>query len=68
MLGSLGMPELIVIFAIVLLTFGTNRLADLGKGLGQGIRYFKEGLAGDNPRSPEKEQDRTRDTTSTQKD
>jgi len=37
----LGMPELVLILAIVLLLFGTSRLAGLGKGLGQAIRGFK---------------------------
>jgi sec-independent protein translocase protein TatA len=38
---SLGVPELILILAIILLLFGTSRLAGLGKGLGQAIRGFK---------------------------
>jgi sec-independent protein translocase protein TatA len=38
---SIGIPELILILAIVLLLFGTSRLAGLGKGLGQAIRGFK---------------------------
>ena len=36
-----GMPELIIILVIILLLFGTSRLAGLGKGLGQAIRGFK---------------------------
>ena len=36
-----GMPELIIILVILLLLFGTSRLAGLGKGLGQAIRGFK---------------------------
>ncbi len=38
----LGLPELIVIFLIIMLIFGTSRLAGLGKGLGQAIRGFKD--------------------------
>ena len=38
----LGFPELVVIFVIILLLFGTSRLAGLGKGLGQAIRGFKD--------------------------
>jgi sec-independent protein translocase protein TatA len=38
---SLGIPELILILVIILLLFGTSRLAGLGKGLGQAIRGFK---------------------------
>ena len=47
MLGKLGLPELLVIFAIALIIFGPGKLADLGKGLGDGIRNFKSGLSGD---------------------
>ncbi len=47
MLGSLGFPELIVILIILLLIFGAGRIANLGKGLGEGIRNFKQGLKGD---------------------
>jgi sec-independent protein translocase protein TatA len=38
----IGAPELILILLIVLLLFGTSRLAGLGKGLGQAIRGFKD--------------------------
>jgi sec-independent protein translocase protein TatA len=48
-LGNIGAPELIVIALIALLLFGAGRIADIGKGLGQGIKNFKQGLkeAGD---------------------
>ncbi len=42
----IGLPELILILAIVLLLFGTSRLAGLGKGLGQAIRGFKAEVGG----------------------
>lgn len=38
----LGIPELLVILAIVILIFGANRLPELGKGIGRGIKNFKE--------------------------
>ena len=44
MLPRLGLPEILVILAIVILIFGANRLPQLGKGLGQSIRNFKSGL------------------------
>jgi sec-independent protein translocase protein TatA len=44
MLGKLGLPELLLILAIALLIFGPGKLADLGKGLGEGIRNFKSSL------------------------
>jgi len=44
MLGGIGAPELIVIALIALLLFGAGRIADIGKGLGQGIKNFKQGI------------------------
>ena len=41
-MGSIGMPELIVIFLVVLLLFGSKRLPELAKGLGKGMREFKK--------------------------
>lgn len=38
----LGVPELLVILAILLLIFGANRLPDLGRGLGKAIRGFRD--------------------------
>jgi sec-independent protein translocase protein TatA len=43
-MGNIGAPELIVIVVIALLLFGAGRIADIGKGLGQGIKNFKQGL------------------------
>jgi sec-independent protein translocase protein TatA len=39
--GKLGMPELLLILGIALLIWGPSKLADLGKGMGEGIRNFK---------------------------
>lgn len=39
---GVGLPELLVIFFIVLLIFGAKRLSGLGRGMGQAIRGFKE--------------------------
>jgi sec-independent protein translocase protein TatA len=44
MFGSLGFPELLIILVIVLVLFGVNKLPRLGKGLGEGIRNFKDSL------------------------
>jgi sec-independent protein translocase protein TatA len=46
MFGTLGLPELLIIFAIVLVVFGASRLPQLGKGLGEGISNFRDGLRG----------------------
>jgi sec-independent protein translocase protein TatA len=42
--GRLGLSELIVIFAIVVLLFGARRLPELADGMGKAIRNFKRGL------------------------
>lgn len=52
-MGSLGLPELIIILIIVVVIFGASRLPQLGKGLGEGIRNLKKGLRGDDGSSDE---------------
>jgi sec-independent protein translocase protein TatA len=42
MFGRLGLPEMIVILFIVILIFGANRLPDIGRGIGKGIKNFKD--------------------------
>ena len=41
MFGSIGMPELILIFVVALLVFGPKKLPELGKSLGKGLAEFK---------------------------
>lgn len=43
-MGNIGPGELVIIALIALLLFGAGRIADIGKGLGQGIKNFKKGL------------------------
>ena len=42
MLGSLGFPELIVIFVIALIIFGPRKLPEIGKSLGKSLAEFKK--------------------------
>ena len=46
-MGSVGMPELIVVLVIVLLVFGASRLPQIGEGIGKAIKNLKRGLATD---------------------
>lgn len=52
MFGSLGITEILLILLIVILIFGTSRIPELGRGLGEGIKNFKKSLKGDE--EPEK--------------
>jgi sec-independent protein translocase protein TatA len=40
-MGSIGMPELVIIFVIALIIFGPRKLPELGKSLGRSINEFK---------------------------
>ncbi len=42
MFGSIGMPELILIFVVALLVFGPKKLPELGRSLGRGLAEFKK--------------------------
>jgi sec-independent protein translocase protein TatA len=41
-MGSLGFPELVIILIIIIMIFGANRLPEIGRGIGKGIRNFKD--------------------------
>ena len=41
-MGSLGFPELMIILIIIIMIFGANRLPEIGRGIGKGIRNFKD--------------------------
>ena len=43
--GKIGIPELLIIFAIAMLIFGPSKLAGLGKSLGEDIRGFKSAMS-----------------------
>jgi sec-independent protein translocase protein TatA len=49
---GLGVQELLLIFVILVLIFGTSRIPELGRGLGEGIKNFKKSIQGDE--EPEK--------------
>jgi sec-independent protein translocase protein TatA len=51
MLG-LSPGKLVLIILILLLVFGTGRISEVGKGLGEGLRSFKKGLRGNSDNKP----------------
>ena len=52
---GLGPTELIIILVIIIVLFGWNRLPQIGKGLGEGIRNFRNSLKGDAPPKDDKD-------------
>lgn len=44
--GSLGMTEILLIAFVFLLFFGGKKIPELMKGLGKGVKSFKEGVKG----------------------
>lgn len=43
-IGGIGMQEVLIIALVVLLFFGGKKIPELMKGLGKGVRSFKEGM------------------------
>ena len=54
MFGSLGVPELLLILLIVIIIFGANKLPQLGRGIGEGFRNFRDSIksGSDDPKNP----------------
>lgn len=49
LIGGIGVQELVLIFAIVLLLFGARRLPEIARSMGKGIREFKGALKDEEP-------------------
>jgi len=49
LIGTFGTQEMLVVALVALLLFGGKKLGDIGKGLGQGIRNFRDVMKGDDP-------------------
>lgn len=58
-MGSLGLPELIIVGIIALLIFGPKKLPELGSGLGKAIRDFKGAMS--EPEEPAKPELKAKD-------
>jgi sec-independent protein translocase protein TatA len=52
-MGGLGAPELVLIFVVVLLLFGGKKIPELMKGLGKGVKEFKDAQNGESSTSSE---------------
>ena len=51
--GSIGLPEVLIVLAIVLLLYGPGRIANIARELGSSITAFREGLEGDRKKKEE---------------
>lgn len=45
-IGGLGLPEILLIVLVVLLFFGGKRIPELMRGLGKGVKSFRDGMSG----------------------
>jgi sec-independent protein translocase protein TatA len=43
-MGSIGLPELLIVLVVVLVLFGVGRIARVGGELGKGVSAFRQGL------------------------
>ena len=60
-LGNIGPWELALIFLIVLIVFGANKLPKVAKDLGSGIREFKKSLSGESDDKKDETKDEKKD-------
>ena len=57
-LGTIGAPQVILIIAIVLLLFGGKKIPELMKGLGGGVKEFKNAMKDEEENKTSKDQDK----------
>jgi sec-independent protein translocase protein TatA len=50
--GFVGLPEILLLGLVALVLFGPKRLPEMGRGLGKGMREFKESISGEGHASP----------------
>lgn len=51
---DIGIPEILLILAIALVVFGAKKIPEIGRGLGEGIRGFREAMRGHEDEPPTK--------------
>jgi sec-independent protein translocase protein TatA len=56
-LGEVGPMQIILVLAIVLLLFGGKKIPELMRGLGSGVKEFKDASKGDDKTAPKKEEE-----------
>lgn len=56
-MGKLGWPEIILIIAALLLLFGGKKIPELMKGLGRGVKEFKDGMNNPGSEKPQEKKE-----------
>ena len=56
-LGEFGAPQMLLVLAVILLLFGGKKIPELMKGLGAGVKEFKNAAKDDEPKSSKKEEE-----------
>ena len=56
-MGRIGMPEILVILVVVLLLFGGKKIPELMRGLGSGVKEFKNASKDEQPANSKKEEE-----------
>lgn len=59
--GWLGGPEIAVIVIVVILLFGGRKIPELMRGLGKGIKEFKDGIGNDDEKANDQENDKNKE-------
>ena len=62
-LGVLGGQEILLIFLVILIFFGGQKIPELMRGLGKGVKEFKDAAKGDDPKEQPKDQTKKNDET-----
>ncbi len=55
-LGGMGTGEVVLLIVIILLLFGAKRIPDLARGIGKGIKEFKDARNNEDPKEDEKKE------------
>ncbi len=63
MIGNVGLPELIIIFLIVLFLFGAGKIPKIARDIGGGIREFKKSITGEGDQGSDRNDANRNDTT-----
>lgn len=55
-LGRIGLTELLVVLLIIVVCFGGKKIPELMRGMGRGVKAFREGLNADDPADTDKKE------------